>query len=94
MARVSIEDCQKKLPNRFALAMAAAHRARQLLNQAEPMIKDTNNKEIVVALREIAEGLITAKPVTEQVWEETIDDALDPDDSSDPESLTSSDESS
>lgn len=76
MARVSIEDCQKKLPNRFALAMTAAHRARQLLNNADPLISDTKNKEAVVALREIAEGLITSKP-QEPEWEESIDEALD-----------------
>ena len=61
MARVSIEDCQKKLANRFALAMTAAHRARQLLTgNASPLI-DAKNKEAVIALREIAEGLITMK---------------------------------
>ena len=76
MARVSVEDCQKKLPNRFALVMTAAHRARQLLNNAEPLITDTKNKEAVVALREIAEGLITARPY-EQELEESIDEVLD-----------------
>lgn len=60
MARVSIEDCQKKLSNRFALAMTAAHRARQLLNNAEPLV-DAKNREAVLALREIAEGLVTMK---------------------------------
>ena len=59
MARVSIEDCQKKLANRFALTITAAHRARQLLDgKSDPLIK-ANNKEAVIALREIAEGLIT-----------------------------------
>lgn len=58
MARISIEDCQKKLPNRFALVMTAAHRARQLLDNAPAMVK-AKNKEAVLALREIAEGRIT-----------------------------------
>ncbi|MCY4443586.1 MAG: DNA-directed RNA polymerase subunit omega [Proteobacteria bacterium] len=58
MARVSIEDCQKKLANRFALAMTAAHRARQLLGDAKPLV-ESHNKEAVTALREIAEGYIT-----------------------------------
>lgn len=62
MARVSIEDCQKKLSNRFALAMTAAHRARQLLDQHEPLV-DAQNKEAVTALREIAEGLITMEQI-------------------------------
>ena len=70
MARVSIEDCQKKLSNRFALAMTAAHRARQLLNNAEPLV-DANNREAVLALREIAEGLVTMK-VEEQVEDEEV----------------------
>lgn len=62
MARVSIEDCQKKLANRFALAMTAAHRTRQLLDNHEPLV-DAQNKEAVTALREIAEGLITMEQV-------------------------------
>ena len=72
MARVSIEDCQKKLSNRFALAMTAAHRARQLLNNAEPLV-DANNREAVLALREIAEGLVTMK-VEEQVEDEEAEE--------------------
>ena len=65
MARVSIEDCQKKLANRFALAMTAAHRARQLLDNQEPLV-DAQNKEAVIALREIAEGLITMEQIIEE----------------------------
>ncbi len=57
MARVSIEDCQEKLPNRFALVMVAANRVRQLMDNAEPLIK-SKNKEAVTALREVAEGVI------------------------------------
>lgn len=57
MARVSIEDCQKKLPNRFALVLVAADRARQLMDSSEPLIK-SKNREAVTALREIAEGKV------------------------------------
>ena len=60
MARVSIEDCQKMLPNRFALVAVAANRARQLMGNSQPLVK-TNNKEAVTALREIAEGKIVMK---------------------------------
>ncbi len=57
MARVSIEDCQKKIPNRFALVMVAASRTRQLMENGEPLIK-SKNREAVTALREIAEGFV------------------------------------
>jgi len=57
MARVSIEDCQQKMPNRFALVIVAADRARQLMDSSEALI-DTKNREAVTALREIAEGSV------------------------------------
>jgi|TARA_B100001964_G_C13769521_1_gene395400 DNA-directed RNA polymerase subunit omega len=60
MARVSIEDCQKVMPNRFALVVVAANRARQLMSSSVPLVS-TNNKIPVTALREIAEGKIAQK---------------------------------
>jgi DNA-directed RNA polymerase subunit omega len=60
MARISIEDCQEKMPNRFALVIVAASRVRQLMDNSEPLIK-TKNKEAVTALREVAEGVIVRK---------------------------------
>jgi DNA-directed RNA polymerase subunit omega len=57
MARVSIEDCQRRMPNRFALVIVAADRARQLMDTSEALV-DTKNKEAVTALREIAEGSV------------------------------------
>ena len=60
MARISIEDCQKVMPNRFALVVVAANRARQLMSNSVPLIQ-TKNKTIVTALREIAENKITMK---------------------------------
>ena len=60
MARVSIEDCQKHMPNRFALVIVAANRARQLMSSSVPLIS-SKNKVAVTALREIAEGKIAAK---------------------------------
>ena len=59
MARVSIEDCLTSIENRFALVKVAAHRARQLMNGADPLIH-SRNREAVTALREIADNLITA----------------------------------
>ena len=60
MARVSIEDCQKVMPNRFALVVVAANRARQLMGSSVPLVA-TKNKHAVTALREIAEGKVTMK---------------------------------
>jgi DNA-directed RNA polymerase subunit omega len=60
MARVTVEDCLEIVPNRFALAMAAAQRGKQLLRGAPPLVR-TKNKFIVVALREIAEGKVTVR---------------------------------
>ncbi len=58
MARVTVEDCLMKIPNQFELAILSAMRAQQLLNGARPLVK-TNNREIVVALREIAAGKVS-----------------------------------
>ncbi|MBP6217663.1 MAG: DNA-directed RNA polymerase subunit omega [Oligoflexales bacterium] len=60
MARISIEDCLRKLPNRFALVIAAANRTRQLMSNSHPLVK-SKNKETITALREIAEGKVTVK---------------------------------
>jgi DNA-directed RNA polymerase subunit omega len=55
MARITVEDCLEKIPNRFQLVLAAAYRARMLSAGHAPKI-DTRNKPAVTALREIAEG--------------------------------------
>ena len=55
MARITIEDCLNKIPNRFDLALSATYRARQLAQGAVPKI-ETKNKPTVAALREIAKG--------------------------------------
>jgi DNA-directed RNA polymerase subunit omega len=54
MARVTVEDCLEKVPNRFALVILAADRARRLARGA-PALVDCNNKPAVTSLREIAE---------------------------------------
>jgi DNA-directed RNA polymerase subunit omega len=59
MARITIEDCTEKVPNRFHLVQMAAIRAKQLMKGANPLVQNEENKEIVVSLREIAEGLVT-----------------------------------
>lgn len=57
MARITVEDCLKRIPNRFELVVVAARRAKELLQGARPLVK-TDNKEVVTALREIAEGKV------------------------------------
>ena len=61
MARVTVEDCLKNVKNRFELVMIASKRAREIAVRGEqPMVEWENDKPTVVALREIAEGLISA----------------------------------
>lgn len=60
MARVTVEDCLEQIPNRFALAMIASQRAKQLLRGASPLLS-TKNKFVVTALREVAAGKVTVK---------------------------------
>lgn len=56
MARISVEDCMKIIPNRFEMSLAATYRARQLSNGSQPMIDATRDKPTVIALRELAAG--------------------------------------
>lgn len=56
MARVTIDDCLKRIPNRFQMTLAATYRARQIANGATPMVEVSRDKPTVVALREMAIG--------------------------------------
>lgn len=58
MARVTVEDCLDKIPNRFELVVLAARRARDLSLGRAPFVEEENDKPTVIALREIAEGKI------------------------------------
>ena len=58
MARITVEDCLKKFPNRFHLTLAATYRARQLGAGATPMVEPNKDKNTVIALREIAAGKV------------------------------------
>ncbi len=58
MARITIEDCLEKVGNRFALSIAAMKRAKQLVKGAKPLSEESENKHVVLALREIAEGKV------------------------------------
>ncbi len=55
MARITVEDGLKNIPNEFELVMLAAKRVRQLIKGAQPLLK-SDNREVVLALREIAAG--------------------------------------
>lgn len=57
MARITVEDCLKQIPNRFELALVATYRARQLANGHEPRLA-SKDKPTVTALREVAAGLV------------------------------------
>lgn len=70
MARITVEDCLKKIDNQFDLVMTAAKRARRLANGAEPLVELENDKPTVVALREIAEGLINEEILAEMAQPE------------------------
>lgn len=65
MARVTVEDCVDKIPNRFELVLLAGQRARQISNGAELTIDRDRDKNPVVALREIAEETVTPATLTE-----------------------------
>jgi len=58
MARITVEDSLKAAKNRFALVVLTAKRARQILKGAKPLTDIKNNREIVAALREIADGKV------------------------------------
>jgi DNA-directed RNA polymerase subunit omega len=62
MARITVEDCLDHVPNRFELVLVAAQRAKQLLKGSRPLV-ESDNKELVTALRETAAGkVVVDKP--------------------------------
>ena len=56
MARITVDDCLKIIPNRFDMSLAATYRARQIANGAQPMLEASRDKPTVIALRELAAG--------------------------------------
>jgi DNA-directed RNA polymerase subunit omega len=67
MARVTIEDCTLKIPSRFELVVLASQRAKEIGSGAKPTVERDNDKNSVVALREIAEGTISVEALRESV---------------------------
>ncbi len=66
MARITVEDCLGNVENRFQLVLAATKRARQIARGSEPLVDGDRDKPTVIALREIAEGLVTKDILTER----------------------------
>ena len=56
MARITVDDCLKQIPNRFEMSLAATYRARQITNGAQSMLEANRDKPTVIALRELAAG--------------------------------------
>lgn len=77
MARVTVEDCLENVENHFDLVLLGAKRARQLSNGVEPLLPWEGDKPTVMALREIAEGLVSHQSIEEpEPTEESIDEEL------------------
>lgn len=69
MARVTVEDCVDKVPNRFELVMLASHRAREIASGSPLTVERDNDKNPVVALREIADETQSADSLRERLIE-------------------------
>ena len=67
MARLTVEDCLDNVDNRFELVLLAAKRARQLAMGADAQVSLDNDKPTVLALREIAEGMVTKENLKDEV---------------------------
>jgi DNA-directed RNA polymerase subunit omega len=75
MARVTVEDCLEHVDNRFELVMLATRRARSLRRYGnDPMVPEENDKATVIALREIAEGLVSHEMLDSQEVTQEDDD--------------------
>ena len=70
MARITIEDCTKVVPNRFHLVQMAAIRTKQLKKGARSLVEGDENKEVVTSLREIAAGFVQPDYPAEEDFEE------------------------
>tara|TARA_B100000989_G_scaffold17130_1_gene11299 strand:- start:302 stop:721 length:420 start_codon:yes stop_codon:yes gene_type:complete len=70
MARITVEDCIDKFPSRFELVMVASNRARKLYSGENPTVEVDNDKNTVIALREIAEETLTTEQLKNDLIEE------------------------
>ena len=73
MARITVEDCLEHVENRFDLVLLAARRARQISQGADPLVPAENDKPTVIALREIAENLVSNSGMDEMEAQREIE---------------------
>lgn len=71
MARVTVEDCLEMVENRFALVVLAAKRTKELKRGAPLLVRDRDNREVVMSLREIAAGKVAGRAVVEDSEEQS-----------------------
>ena len=74
MARITIEDCLKRVKNRFLLVNMAVKRVRQIREGSEYLVSSPKNEDIVVSLREIAAGKITIREGKEEETKEEVEE--------------------
>lgn len=75
MARITVEDCLDSVENRFELVLVSTKRARQIATGGkDPMVEEDNDKPTVLALREIAQGLVTSSILEEPEDTELMDE--------------------
>jgi DNA-directed RNA polymerase subunit omega len=77
MARITVEDCLENIGNIFEMVLVAAKRARRVAHGADPMVELENDKPTVIALREIAEGLVTPA-ILDEIEQPSTEDLLQP----------------
>ena len=80
MARITVEDCLEHIENRFDLVLLAARRARQIAQGADPLVPPENDKPTVIALREIAENLVSSDTMDEMEAQAEIEKIATDDD--------------
>ena len=77
MARITVEDCLDNVENIFEMVLVAAKRARRIAHGADPMVELENDKPTVIALREIADGLVTSS-ILEEIDEPATEELMQP----------------
>ena len=66
MARITVEDCLRRVPNRFMLVNLVAQRVRQIREGSEYLVSSPKNEDVVISLREVAAGKVAFVPNTEE----------------------------
>jgi len=77
MARITVEDCLDNVENIFEMVLVAAKRARRIAHGADPMVPLENDKPTVIALREIADGLVTSS-ILEEIDQPAVEELMQP----------------